>query len=448
MNSASNHPAGISLGQGSKPPNLTPPSGSLPVTPSLTSRPVAHSSPLSYDVRNATERSSSVGEFGDKFRQAREKKELSLDDVSNVTKISSRMLQAIEEEHFDQLPGGVFNKGFIRAYAKHLGLNSDDAVSDYLACLRQAQIDSHAGWDASSGNGRVAPAPLKSPEHPIAKPAPKVQPPHSSEPVEELPELQLPRAEHIRGGKKEYLSRQPSGPPWALIAAAVLVVVLAIFFWTRHPRASTTAAKATAPPAAPVIASAASPTTSAPTSSAPSSSPAPAAPAAAPVQTQSTTSSAVAASQTTNVPPTPDSQQSTDSEDLPVARPSKQATTPASADPTQVKVERKGDVTIRSFGAATSKPTEKSASTLTLVVRASENSWISVTSDGQLLTQETLIAPAATSFHASRELVVRVGNAAGISFLWKGEEVPPQGAESEAKTFTFDAQGMHASTPQ
>ena len=76
-----------------------------------------------------------MGEFGDKFRKAREKKELSLDDVSNVTKIGSRMLRAIEEEHFDDLPGGVFNKGFIRAYAKHLGLDAEDAVSDYLACL-------------------------------------------------------------------------------------------------------------------------------------------------------------------------------------------------------------------------------------------------------------------------------------------------------------------------
>ncbi len=56
------------------------------------------------------------------------------------------MLQAIEEEHFDQLPGGVFNKGFIRAYAKHLGLNAEDAVTDYLACLRQAQIDAHEVW--------------------------------------------------------------------------------------------------------------------------------------------------------------------------------------------------------------------------------------------------------------------------------------------------------------
>ena len=104
-------------------------------------------------------------------------------------------------------------------------------------------------------------------------------------------------------------------------------------------------------------------------------------------------------------------------------------------------------MTIRSFGATSAKPTEKPAATLKLIVRATENSWISVTSDGQLVTQETLIAPAATSFHAARELVVRVGNAAGVSFLWNGEEVQPQGAEAEAKTFIFDAQGMRISTP-
>src|SRR5579872_3533427 len=56
-----------------------------------------------------------MGDFGNKFRKARESKELSFDDVSNVIKITPRMLRAIEEENFDQLPGGVFNKGFIRS---------------------------------------------------------------------------------------------------------------------------------------------------------------------------------------------------------------------------------------------------------------------------------------------------------------------------------------------
>src|ERR1700758_5015990 len=90
---------------------------------------------------------SHVGAFGDKFRTERERRGFTLDDVSNVTKINSRMLRAIEEEHFELLPGGVFNKGFVRAYAKHLGFNDEEAVSEYLAALRQAQVQAQtATW--------------------------------------------------------------------------------------------------------------------------------------------------------------------------------------------------------------------------------------------------------------------------------------------------------------
>jgi cytoskeletal protein RodZ len=438
------------------------------VTPSLTCRPVADGSLLSYDVANTHLKGlSTVGEFGDKFRKAREKKELSLDDISNVTKISSRMLQAIEQEHFDQLPGGVFNKGFIRAYAKHLGLDSEDAVTDYLACLRQAQIDSHAGWDAEPHNGRSAPLAQKNTPATPAKVEPKAQPvkfqPIKAQPPaeagDELPELQLPRAEHIRGGKKEYLSRASSGNPRLFFALIAVFIIAGVLFWIRHSRGTrgtvsksneSSVTASAAAPAPPVGSPSASGSSAAP---APSSSFAPSnsvtapnpvvAPADAPPAVQQatpTTGTPATAAPATQTEPTPES------DDLPVKRSSRTPPTTV-ADPTQVKVERKGDVTIRSFGSGAPKPADKSATSLTLVVRASENSWISVTSDGQLLTQETLIAPAATSFHANRELVVRVGNAAGISFLYKGEELPPQGGEAEAKTFIFDAQGMRAQAP-
>src|ERR1700758_4332075 len=90
---------------------------------------------------------SHVGAFGDKFRTERERRGFTLDDVSNVTKINSRMLKAIEDEHFDLLPGGVFNKGFVRAYAKHLGFNDEESVSEYLVALRQAQVQAQtAAW--------------------------------------------------------------------------------------------------------------------------------------------------------------------------------------------------------------------------------------------------------------------------------------------------------------
>jgi cytoskeleton protein RodZ len=80
---------------------------------------------------------------------------------------------------------------------------------------------------------------------------------------------------------------------------------------------------------------------------------------------------------------------------------------------------------------------------LTLVIRATETSWISVTADGQPASEETLIAPAHTSIRATRQIVAKVGNAAGVTFLWNGQEIPAQGAESEVKTFIFDSSGMH-----
>ena len=362
-----------------------------------------------------------MGEFGAKFRQARESKELSLDDISNVTKISARMLQAIEEENFDQLPGGVFNKGFIRAYAKHLGLNSDDAVNEYVACLRQAQIDSHAGWDSGL---RPDPRPAKPAVAAQPKPVPRVETPVE---VDELPELQLPRAEDVRPARKEYLNEPPSRFPRVLIYLAAIVVLVAAIFWMRHSRSSASAAKPITP--------------SIPTAVAPAS-------AVTPPSAKSGAASTQPAAKPAVTTPTPPKAVATAQPSTATNKPAANAPAPtaSAANPNQVTVEKKGDVTIRSFGTAAPKPAESSSAVnLTLVIRATENAWVSVTSDGQLVTQETLIAPANSTYHASRELVVRVGNAAGVSFLWNGKELPPQGAESEAKTFVFDAQGMRAS---
>ena len=69
--------------------------------------------------------------FGERLKRTRENKKMSIDDVSRATKIAPRMLSALEESKFDQLPGGVFNKGFVRAYARHLGLDEEQAVRDY-----------------------------------------------------------------------------------------------------------------------------------------------------------------------------------------------------------------------------------------------------------------------------------------------------------------------------
>lgn len=357
-----------------------------------------------------------MGEFGDKFRKARENKGVSLDDASNATKIGSRMLQAIEEEQFDRLPGGVFNKGFIRAYAKHLGLNDEEAVAEYLECLRQAQIEAQAAWQPPS---RAA-APGKFPP-PTAKPATKPIPPATSpspSPKEELPDLQLPRAEHVRPPRPDYPGRKTE-IPWRIVAVATLIFVLVVVLWNRHERIerfrsanNAENSNRQAQPAPNSTSSAAAPSGKA----APSSS------------TPTNTNPQLPPSG--NPSPAPQGGSSTQQN-------------AAKHEPLQDAEEDNQAAKVKSPTPAAPEPPP-----LTLVIRALENTWISVSADGQMVSQETLIAPAATSVRARREVVVRVGNAAGVSFLLNGKEIPPQGNESEVKTLVFDSSGLKSDTAQ
>src|SRR5262249_59252047 len=80
-----------------------------------------------------------MGSFGDRLKKQREQRSISLDDIALSTKIGTRMLRALEEEKFEQLPGGIFNKGFVRAYARHVGLDEEQTLSEYMTALGEAQ---------------------------------------------------------------------------------------------------------------------------------------------------------------------------------------------------------------------------------------------------------------------------------------------------------------------
>jgi cytoskeleton protein RodZ len=71
--------------------------------------------------------------FGPRLKQQREKRGITLEQISKSTKIGTRFLEALEEDQFERLPGGIFNKGFVRAYARCVGLDEEQAVADYLA---------------------------------------------------------------------------------------------------------------------------------------------------------------------------------------------------------------------------------------------------------------------------------------------------------------------------
>ena len=407
-----------------------------------------------------------MGAFGEKLRKQREQRGISLDAVCATTKISIRMLRAIEDERFDQLPGGVFNKGFVRAYARQVGLDEDEAIADYLAALGETQIHSQtipnfrtpAGKSITDANATNPRTPDHSsdlrgdgldphnPESPAANRRTEARrketrrredrefPPHearlsadrlsvdrrnedrSDENLDEVVSSSPLTFSHLTSepSSAQFPPRIHSEPiaaaapisvddstprvPWVKLAAALLLITLALALWTlrRHNQsaaASQPAASHSSP--APVAALA---------------SVAPARP-----------SLAAASTAAPRLPkPSPSTGNSTANTPAPNVNPP--ATKPSSP-------------------AAAQSPL-----TFTLLIRADQTSWIAITADGQPVAKETLIAPAHTSVRAAHDITVKAGNAAGISFLFNGEEIPASGNPGEVRTYTFDASGVKASS--
>ncbi|MDH3284090.1 MAG: helix-turn-helix domain-containing protein [Acidobacteriota bacterium] len=73
-----------------------------------------------------------MASFGEMLRRERELRRVSLREVAEGTKINIRYLEALERNDFGYLPGGAFNKGFIRAYARCIGVDDREMIDAYL----------------------------------------------------------------------------------------------------------------------------------------------------------------------------------------------------------------------------------------------------------------------------------------------------------------------------
>ena len=137
--------------------------------------------------------------LGARLKREREQRKITLEEISLSTKIGTRFLLAIEEEQFDQLPGGIFNKGFVKAYARSVGVDEAEAVAEYELA--------------------VAPAiPENQPAAGVAgAPAPSIP----------IPEFPL----HV-----EDTSEDGPGIPWEWFAAALLIVAFCFALWGFHSR--------------------------------------------------------------------------------------------------------------------------------------------------------------------------------------------------------------------
>jgi cytoskeleton protein RodZ len=155
-----------------------------------------------------------MGSLGARLKQQREQRKITLDDISTTTKISTRLLRAIEDEHFDQLPGGIFNKGFIRAYARHVGMNEDEAVAAYLEASGEAEVTKEAPGQES---------------FPLQIPREKLKPPIAS----------------------------AADIPWSMLALALIVLAIAFASWNFYTRQKNAASDSQPPaPQAPISADA------------------------------------------------------------------------------------------------------------------------------------------------------------------------------------------------
>jgi cytoskeleton protein RodZ len=144
-----------------------------------------------------------MGSFGDRLKKERVERGISLDDISLNTKIGTRLLRALEEEKFDQLPGGIFNKGFVRAYARHVGLDEDQAVADYMTA---------AGANQAPPVDSAFPMQVPPERPPEPEPAPRI-----------------------------HVVRQPRNQaaaevPWGMLAILLLVIALAFASWSYFHR--------------------------------------------------------------------------------------------------------------------------------------------------------------------------------------------------------------------
>jgi cytoskeleton protein RodZ len=124
------------------------------------------------------------------------------------------MLQALEEDKFSQLPGGIFNKGFVRAYARCVGIDEEQAVSDYLEASGEA-------------------------------PRPRVEGESESAPPRIV--LSEDTGHEFRGSRKS--SREL---PWGLFAVGLLIIAVGLSLWThRRHEAETAVPPAAAPTSSP-----------------------------------------------------------------------------------------------------------------------------------------------------------------------------------------------------
>ena len=332
-----------------------------------------------------------MGTFGERLRREREMRGIGLDEIATATKISTRMLRALEDERFDILPGGIFNKGFVRAYAKFLGIDEEQLVSEY-----------------SSAAG----------DNEIAREKEKFQ----------MPQIKSSDRVSIKEDDRDQeISLEPKSQ-WGTIAVIVIIAV-AIFAGysvyqkkrvekqqreeearqTELLRKEQEAKQAEAARQAALAAAAATP--------------------ADPSQANPADPNAVQNPGGTTGAPSPNGP----------------ATNAALPVPGTVKASEKTPSDAKTPTPDTKpKPTDSAAAKplgIDLHIKVNHKSWVSISADGKAIVSGNLDAAVERSIHAKDKIVLTVGNAGAVEVSYNGKPIPSLGGPNQVRTLTFTTDG-------
>lgn len=293
-----------------------------------------------------------MGAFGERLQREREMRGITLEEMSESTKISSRCLRALETEEFDKLPGGIFNKGFVRAYARHVGIDEDQAVADFIA--------------ASGGE--------------------KDQP---------LPDPPVPRAVALGQRAEDHAN-------WRAFALLILLLATAaVAAWKLGPSAvHKIVAEVTA---------------------------------------------RVGSREIPRVEPTTGEPQRVPEAAAPVSPPSAAESAPRKP-PARAKsvtvAERVPAAALPVPQPVAAPPAPPPDASFVVQVRATQDSWVQIVADGKLMTEGVLVPPAEKRVRATKEVVIKTGNAAGVEVSFNGQPLPPLGDANQTATVTLNAGGV------
>jgi cytoskeleton protein RodZ len=332
-----------------------------------------------------------MASFGARLKGEREKRGITLDEISLSTKIGTRFLRALEDEDFDQLPGGIFNKGFVRGYARHVGLDESRTIADYLEAIGENQ-----------------PPPI--PENPANGAGSKSEPQKAEGP---LPQAAMAAAEHKPPGFEiKTLEREPGRIPWGTLAVVLLVIAFGLAVWGFHSRDVS--------PSHPETVSAHQPEPSAP---------APVTPAKQDSSDQLLPDHRTVPQITPKAAPAPDPGST--------APPRTEAAPVATVRPPAASV--KADSVVRTLNAS-------AAEGISVRVRARRECWLSINADGKQ-SEANMVEGDEKILGAQNQLTIKAGDVQGVDFWFNGKRLSVRGKRNERKTLVFSPQGFQVEPP-